>query len=100
MKLSPFPFPSHPFTFRFIPDAPAVIQEEAIAATGCWAVASVEICDTIRCGSQQGVVAWEILGVRVYPVSKQRETDVAVGVCQVMNFQPFHLFADSIFGNQ
>ena len=67
MEFATFAFPSDPAAFTFVPDSPAVQQEEA-RARGCGAVASIEAFNAVACDSDQFLIAFRSIDVRVDPI--------------------------------
>ena len=68
-------------------------QQEAVTSLG-QAIAAVEPRDAEDGNVQQGIIARLGLGIRVYPVGKQREVQLVVGRGQVVDFQAVQVFLD------
>ena len=67
MEFAALALPADPAPFTFVPDAPAVQQEEARAR---WrgAVASIEAFNPVACDSDQFRIAFRLIDVRVDPI--------------------------------
>ena len=93
VQLAALALPADPAPFAFVPDAPAMEQQEAVAARRR-AVALVEPGDALRCSREESGVALEVLGRSIGPVGEQREMQIAFRAGEVMDFQPLDLLLD------
>ena len=96
MKLAALALPADPAPLAFVPNAPAVQQEEARARRR-GAVTSIEAFNAVAGDSDQFRVAFRSLGVGVGPIRQQSEVQVALGTRQMMDLEPLHLLRD-VFG--
>ena len=94
VELPALALPSHPLAFRLIPDAPAMEQEEALAAVGRAAVAPVEARDPVDGGREEPIILRHGLGGRVGPVGQEREVDVTVRIGEVVDLEPTDMLLD------
>src|SRR5688572_23649137 len=91
MKLSTFAFPADPTALAVIPTAPAVEKEKPLASIWGESMAAIQLRDTVGDLGQQFVVSRHIFLRRICPVREQRETKVAIWICQIMHFQTLEL---------
>ena len=94
VELPALALPSHPLAFRLIPDAPAMEQEEALAAVGRATVAAVEARDPVDGGREEPIILRHGLGGRVGPVGQEREVDVTVRIGEVVDLETTDMLLD------
>ena len=94
MKLPALALPSHPDAFTFVPEPAAMKEKESVAAVRRRTVALVQSRDALaRRGQENLIIRHGFLGC-VRPVGEDAESEVTVGVRQVVHFQPLHLLVD------
>ena len=93
MQLAALAFPSDPPRLPWIPDPPAMQQEEARPA-GCRSIAAIEAFDARGHRADERRITLDGLGRGVRPVRQQREVELALRAGEVMDFQPLDLLFD------
>ena len=93
VQLAALALPADPPSFAFVPDPPAMQQQEAVAA-GRRAVAPIEPRDALRRRGEQRRVALDVLGRGIGPVGEQREMKVAFRAREMVDLQPLDLLLD------
>ena len=94
MKLSTFALPADPIALALIPTAPAVEKEKSLASIGGESVTAVKLRDPVDGRGQQFVVSRHAFLRRVCPVGEECETKIALGIRQVVHFQPLNLLGN------
>ena len=87
LKFSALAFPAHPLPFLLVPLAFAMKKKKAWAAAGRGSVALIQFGDGSHGGFEQLFVAGGGFGVGIGPVGQQSESQIAVGIGQVVNLQ-------------
>ena len=91
MELPTFALPPDPLSLAFVPAAPTVEKEKSLAPIWGGPMALVQLRDALNRRSQQFVVFRHGFLRRVFPVGKERETKIAIRICQIVHFQSLDL---------
>ena len=73
-------------------------EEEAFPAVRGRTVVLVQPRDAVDCDRQQIVVTRQSFAGCIPPIGEQRETQISVGIRQVVHFQPLDLLFDFLPG--
>src|SRR5208337_1281632 len=93
MEFAAFTLPADPAPLALVPNSPTVQQEEA-RARGGGAVAPIEALNAVACDSDQFRIAFRSIDVRVDPIRKQSEVQIAFWTRQMVDLEPLHLLRD------
>ena len=99
VQLATLAFPADPPRLACVPDPLAMQQQETVAA-GRRAVAPIEPGDASHRRLQQRCIAVDMLGRGVHPVGEQREMQLALRACEVVDLKMLDLPFDRRHGRQ
>ena len=91
MQLAALALPAHPRPLALVPEPPPVEEEKAVATARRSAVTPVETRHRLAGRDERVLVSRHALPGRIGPVRQDGETQIAVGIRQVMHFEPFDL---------
>ena len=94
VELPALALPPHPRALALAPEAPAVEQEEPLAAVLGRTVASIQTRHALTRRRQRVLVTRHGLGRRVRPIGEQGEAKIAIGVREVVHLEPLDLLGD------
>ena len=100
MQLSSLALPAHPFAVALVPHTLAMEQKKAFTAAGGGTIFLVQPGDPIHCNGEQIIVARQSFARRVQPIREQREAQVSIWICQVVNFQAFDMLCNFLRGGK
>src|ERR1700720_3149036 len=100
MQLSSLALPPHPFAFSFVPDAPAMKEQEPLATAGHRSIDVVQSLNAFDGGGQQFLVIRKCFLASIDPVREQRKMQVARRIRQIMNLEPSQQFFDFVLSGE